>query len=72
MMRTTTDTDSERTKTMKKNDQIRTRDIKDLAAALSADLGGLSDEALRAVAGGRPCEKTCTVTSAGVTKCCWG
>ena len=32
---------------------------------------GLSDAQLRAIAGARPAEKTSTVTSAGVTKCCW-
>ncbi|MBW4605004.1 MAG: NHLP leader peptide family RiPP precursor [Calothrix sp. FI2-JRJ7] len=32
----------------------------------------LSDEQLEAVAGGRIADKTTTVTSAGVTKCCWG
>ncbi len=31
----------------------------------------LSDEQLEAVAGGRMADKTGTVTSAGVTKCCW-
>ena len=54
---------------MKKNEQIKVN-ATDLALALSVT--GLSDEQLRAVAGGRMAEKTSTVTSAGVTKCCWG
>ena len=33
---------------------------------------GLSEAQLKAIAGARPCEKTCTVTSSGVTVCCWG
>ncbi|OKH45988.1 NHLP leader peptide family natural product precursor [Calothrix sp. HK-06] len=31
----------------------------------------LSDEQLEAVAGGKMADKTGTVTSAGVTRCCW-
>ena len=32
---------------------------------------GLSEAQLKAIAGARPCEKTCSVTSSGVTVCCW-
>jgi hypothetical protein len=33
---------------------------------------GLSEAQLKAIAGARMSEKTSSVTSAGVTKCCWG
>jgi len=33
---------------------------------------GLSDAQLKSIAGARMSEKTSQVTSANVTKCCWG
>jgi len=54
---------------MKKNDRNRKQNLQALTAALDA---GMTDAALRAVAGGMRADKTDTVTSAGVTRCCWG
>jgi len=33
---------------------------------------GLTEAQLKTIAGARPADKTQMVTSAGVTKCCWG
>ena len=33
---------------------------------------GLTEAQLKAIAGARPADKTSTVTSAPITKCCWG
>ena len=33
---------------------------------------GLTEAQLKAIAGARPADKTSSVTSPGVTKCCWG
>ena len=54
---------------MKKNDRTRKQNLQALTAALDA---GMTDQALRAVAGGMRANRTDTVTSSGVTVCCWG
>jgi hypothetical protein len=52
---------------MKKND--RKVDFKALVAALDTEL---TNEMLRAVAGGRAPVDTRNGTVEGITKCCWG
>ena len=42
------------------------------AARFDLNSTGLTEAQLKAIAGARPADKTSTVTSAPITKCCWG